>query len=151
MADNVTGGDLFKLWQTANVCLPRVAKVFTDVNGGVAGSANGDFGAFSHGESRSGGPGGSKVYSAWAPVRNEFQLIVAQTAQNLLDAQTALNTAIEAYKEQDQAAAQDLQKNYMENPAKHDPNDPSQNPPEGEYKPGQPKPPEYYESPADRK
>ncbi|GIG65855.1 hypothetical protein [Phytomonospora endophytica] len=150
MTDKVTGGDLFNLWTVANVQLPQIAAVFTRANDGLAGTADGDSEAFGRGDPGPYGPAGGRVFAAFAPLRDEMQYIVAQTAQNILDAQTACNNAIEAYQAADAEAAADLRKNYFENPEKYDPNDPVQNPPTGEQAPGEPKPPDYYTSPGDR-
>ncbi|GLZ78125.1 hypothetical protein Afil01_29320 [Actinorhabdospora filicis] len=151
MGEQVTGGDLFKLWQVANVYLPRAAKVYTDVNAGVAGTSNGEIGAFGRGENASGHLDGGRVLAAFGPLRNEFQWIIADTAQYLLDAQTALNKAIAEYGKQDAAAAADFRNNYLNNPDKRDTSDPSQNPPTGDYAPGSPLRPGGYVSPVEGK
>lgn len=158
MNDKVTGGDLFKLWQVANVCLPRTAKTYTDASGGLGGTTGGTDGgtqfsdteAFQKSDSMSphGEPGG-RVFASWSALRDEMHLIMGTTAQNLLYAQEALNTAIAQYQEEDDSLAADLTNNYLNNPEKHDKNDPSQNPPTGDDKPGKPSLPEYYTSPAD--
>ena len=149
---DVTGGDLYKLWKVANVDLPNVAGVYTSGSSELGGNQGDLRGAFATGSE---GPHGSVIYGgpceAFYNLHTEFQHILAQTGQNLLDTAAAVNKAIELFSEEDGEAAASLDAILDGEPYDgvplHDPNDPGQNPPE--TPPGEPDFPDYYDSPGD--
>ncbi|MFD0558248.1 hypothetical protein FB566_3547 [Stackebrandtia endophytica] len=151
MAD-VTGGDLYKLWTVANVHLPNVAAVYTSGSSEMGGNQGDIRGAFETGGE---GPHGQTIYGgpceAFYSLHSEFQHVLAQTGQNLLDTASAVNKAIENFSEEDTAAGNDLDSILEGDPYDgtqlHDPNDPSQNPPA--EPPGEPDFPDDYDSPGD--
>ncbi|GAA4590245.1 hypothetical protein BJY16_009173 [Actinoplanes octamycinicus] len=129
MANEVTGGDLFALWRTSEVNLPRVADVFYDANR-LLGGSQGGAGSF-----RVNGPAypgasvmASGIGGAWETLRTELQSMMEQVGTAVLDAAQGVRTATQAYLDVDAANAALLQQ-YLDDPINHDKTDPASNPP----------------------
>ncbi|BBH70720.1 hypothetical protein ACTI_74050 [Actinoplanes sp. OR16] len=139
MAENVTGGDLYRLWRVSDVHLPRVADVFYDANRLLGGAAGGSdafrVNAYAY-------PGASVMTSAigaaWQELRGELQLTMAQVGDTVLDAARGVRTAALVYNETDIDNAGELLKvdgiggklgDYLSRRINHDPGDVASNPP----------------------
>jgi len=131
MVENVTGGDLYRLWRVSEVHLPRVADVFYDANRllGGAGRDSGD----SFRDNTAVYPGSSfmtsSVGAAWEGVRGEMQAMMAQLGTTVLDAAEGVRAATQAYLEADDRARAGLLSSYLNDPLNHDPADVASNPP----------------------
>ncbi|TWJ08088.1 hypothetical protein LX16_4308 [Stackebrandtia albiflava] len=153
MAD-VTGGDLYSLWKIANVSLPRVASVYTSTSGTMNGGQDGMSDLFLQGEGQYGQPMYGAAYASFQKTYSEFQHILAQTGQNILDTAAAVNLAIQNFGTADGETGTTLddlnailEGEQIGGTQYHDPNDPTMNPPEDP--PGEVTEPEGYTSPGD--
>ncbi|MEU8238263.1 hypothetical protein AB0C07_08465 [Actinoplanes missouriensis] len=139
MAENVTGGDLYRLWRVSDVHLPRVADVFYDANR-LLGGASGGADAFR--VNAPAYPGSSFMTSsiggAWQELRTELQLLMAQVGDTVLDGARGVRTAALVFNETDVSNAEDLLivdavggplGDYLRQPANHDPADVASHPP----------------------
>lgn len=115
MADHLTGGDLFQLWQMSDVQLPRIASVFYQANHEIAGA--GGEGALS-----------SVTAYGWQQLREEMQLMFAQVGDAVMAGAEGVRRAARLYVEADLASSEDLER-YKRDSASFDPADPAANPP----------------------
>lgn len=131
MVENVTGGDLYRLWRVSEVHLPRVADVFYDANRLLGGAATRTGDSFR--DDTPVYPGSSfltsSVGAAWDDVRAEMQAMTAQIGTTILEAAQGVRAAIAAYLEADGGARATLLSAYMSDPLNHDPADAASNPP----------------------
>ncbi|WP_430786193.1 hypothetical protein [Actinoplanes sp. G11-F43] len=139
MTENVTGGDLYRLWRVSDVHLPRIADVFYDANR-LLGEAAGGSDAFR--ANTPAYPGASVMIStaglAWQELRGELQLMMALVGDTVLEAARGVRTAALVYNETDLANADDLIEigtvegmlgDHLRQAINHDPADVPSNPP----------------------
>jgi hypothetical protein len=99
------------LWLCGRYYVPKMADIYIQANGSVAGT-DGDSGSFG----RTGYVGNTgfttsvpgQVYPVWNQVRNEFQRILGQSATNLYDVGDALISVANGYAATDHAAQVEL-------------------------------------------
>ncbi len=129
MADEVTGGDLFKLWRVSEVHLPRVADVFLDANRLLGGSTGGSDSFRVNGQAY---PGSalmvSGVGAAWENMRTELQAMMEQIGVTVLDVAQGVRVATQAYIDVDAENA-NLLRDYLDDPNNLDRTRPASNPP----------------------
>lgn len=169
MGDKMTGGDLYHLWRVAEVHMPRIADVYYDASRAVGGATStttpvpgapahipptttNDTDAFRQNNESPGGGMSSSVGAAWEALRNELQVMYADVGTTVLNAGKGLNRAMQAFVDEDQVGADELEK-YRSSDANHDPDDAASNPPKpgSDEDPGKPDVPENYYSDTDRK
>lgn len=126
----IMGGDLYHLWRVSDVHLPRIADVYYDASRALGGATGDDDGGFRANAPT--GPGGtimtSAVGAAWAEVRDELQRMYQDIGSTVLDASAALRRAQQAYVDADMARS-DALSSILNDPSKHNPDDPLSNPP----------------------
>jgi hypothetical protein len=131
MVENVTGGDLYRLWRVSEVHLPRVADVFYDANRLLGGAAADTGDSFRNNTPVY--PGSSfmtsSIGAAWRDVRGEMQAMMAQIGTTILDAAQGVREATQAYLEADNNANANILNSYLADPLNHNPQDPASNPP----------------------
>lgn len=101
------GFDLYQLWRAGRDNLPSVAVEYAAANNHVANTEYNlssaflrpaDFGSGSYGQ----------VYNSWRSLRDDFQIILADTSRNLELVGEALCLAAEEYSRADSGAAKEL-------------------------------------------
>ncbi len=94
--------DLRELLMVARVYLPDVAEAYVSANRHVAGTA--ETNSYSYGTDQ------GAVHPYWTMLRDEFQRILATTADNLIDTAAALERVVNAYCATDAEAAAELKR-----------------------------------------
>ncbi|MEU4619314.1 hypothetical protein AB0G04_04935 [Actinoplanes sp. NPDC023801] len=139
MAENVTGGDLYRLWRVSEVNLPRVADVFYDA-GHLLGGATGGSTAFPAHDSAY--PGASvkvsALGSAWEELRSSMLSIVTHMGDVVMETARGVRVAREMFDRVDTENGKSILESYM-GPADgtlapgakrgHDYSEPASNPP----------------------
>ncbi|GAA4951437.1 hypothetical protein [Actinoplanes utahensis] len=114
MPENVTGGDLYRLWRVSEVNLPRVADVFYDA-GQALGRAAGGSTAFPARDSVY--PGASFKVSAlgtaWEDLRSTMQSIMIEMGDVVMDTARGVRVARELFDRVDQESGKTLLEAYM--------------------------------------
>lgn len=103
------GADLYLLWRAGRDNLPSVAAVFATANRAVAETDDGLDNAFRRSDHFGGGAQGP-VFPQWTALRDELQLILANTAVNLEATGDALCLAATEYAKTDEAAAREFER-----------------------------------------
>ena len=114
MPENVTGGDLYRLWRVSEVNLPRVADVFYDASTALGG-ATGSSTAFPARDSVY--PGSSFKISAlgaaWEDLRFTMQAIMTEMGDVVMDTARGVRVARELFDRVDRESGKTLLEAYM--------------------------------------
>lgn len=84
--EGVTGGDLYRLWQVANIDFPTAAKFYVDKTNDVHELDFADTGKL------------GRCHHWWAHVATIYERVLNTTSENLVKTGEALNNAVDAYK-----------------------------------------------------
>lgn len=108
------GVELSELWLCGRSYLPSAAQGIIKANGSVAGTGD-DSGRFTRYGSIPGTPGMSgsvsgQVYPVWDRLRDEFQTVLAESAENLYATGDALVRVADSYASTDGAAATEMKR-----------------------------------------
>ncbi len=108
------GVELSELWLCGRSYLPSAAEGIVAANGFVAGTEN-DASSFTRPGVIPGTPGLSgmvagQVYPVWNQLRDEFQTVLAESAENLYETGDALVRVADSYAAVDAEAAQELKR-----------------------------------------
>ncbi|HEY3117810.1 MAG TPA: hypothetical protein VGK54_13785 [Chloroflexota bacterium] len=93
--------DLEKLLRVARIKLPEMAEVYLDANHKIARTGDADTTAFTV---------QSRVLPSWRALRDEFQRVLGQTADNIIDTARVLERVVDHYARTDAEAAAALKK-----------------------------------------
>ena len=147
--NDVTGGNLYGLWQAGHRILPEISNFYGEVSSMLGGGQEGMAEPFAAGQSgASGHTYYSPIYASFQNVYNEFQHIMATSASNTAATAQATQQALEHYKAQDSAASAEFEQIIETGLA----NDGTQmhNPDDKAFgDPAEPVEPDYYDSPGD--
>lgn len=101
------GADLADLKKVGVISLPRIAEVYVEANKKIGGTSSSDDGLISatgpHGEA-----GETSVYPVWMGVRDAFQSILGNTANNVESAGNVVVHIVNSYASNDTAAGNEM-------------------------------------------